>query len=208
MAGTSVAAAHVAGAAALILGSYSHITGEQVRDVLVRSARLSHADPESSGDHRTLDVQAALQLAALEFAEFGVVSKRLDDGCVVPTTDRRRRQHRVVDHDTRTPPERLSDIHGIGKQSESRLHAAGIDRFQDLEVHSAEQLALITSISPLRIIGQDWIGQARRLNRKRNTVENRRRASKSAHAEGQSRGQAADVSPVSTLQTTKSRRHQ
>jgi subtilisin family serine protease len=66
MAGTSVAAAHAAGAAALLLGAHPHLSGDQVRGLLIRSARQGIRRAADSTIDHILDVDAALHLAAIE----------------------------------------------------------------------------------------------------------------------------------------------
>ena len=61
----------------------------------------------------------------------------------------------------------FQQIQGIGAAIDRRLHDAGILTYDDLAVLTPEQIAAnlagVAGLSPARIAGQDWTGQARRL---------------------------------------------
>jgi hypothetical protein len=65
------------------------------------------------------------------------------------------------------PGDDFQRIVGIGEAIERRLHDAGILTYQDLAMCSPEQVAAslagMAGLSPARIVGQDWTGQARKL---------------------------------------------
>jgi subtilisin family serine protease len=66
--GSSMAAPHVAGAAALLLQAHPRLTGEQVQQLLVRSARRdgsASGAPDLAWGAGRLDVRAAVQLAGI-----------------------------------------------------------------------------------------------------------------------------------------------
>jgi subtilisin family serine protease len=66
MPGTSMAAPHAAGAAALVLGVRGDLTGEEVKQVLMRAARrdgLSSSAPDNTWGDGKLDVEEAVRLA-------------------------------------------------------------------------------------------------------------------------------------------------
>lgn len=84
MPGTSMAAPHVAGAAALLLSVRPELTCEQVKQLLTRSARrdgLAAAAPDDSWGHGRLDVRAAVELARK--ASFPVISNVRVNGSTV-----------------------------------------------------------------------------------------------------------------------------
>lgn len=70
MAGTSMAAPHVAGAAAILLAEDPTLTGEQVRQILARSARMHPASPNNDVGNGYLDVLAAVNLLRTNKPEF------------------------------------------------------------------------------------------------------------------------------------------
>jgi len=77
--GTSMAAPHVAGAAAILLSEKPELTGEQVRQILCRSARAAASGPDSAFGSGYLDVAAAVALlrnGAVTFPE--VLSTRIE----------------------------------------------------------------------------------------------------------------------------------
>jgi hypothetical protein len=61
----------------------------------------------------------------------------------------------------------FQQIQGIGAAIDRRLHDAGILSYQDLAALAPEQIAArlagLAGLSPARIAGQDWVGQASRL---------------------------------------------
>ena len=57
----------------------------------------------------------------------------------------------------------MQKIAGIGPALATRLAEAGVTRYGDLASFTQERLGAVVHVSPERIAGQDWIGQARRL---------------------------------------------
>ena len=57
----------------------------------------------------------------------------------------------------------MQKIAGIGPALATRLAEAGVSRYRDLASFTQERLGAVVHVSPERIAGQDWIGQARRL---------------------------------------------
>jgi subtilisin family serine protease len=62
MRGTSMAAPHVTGAAAILLAEDPTLSGEEIRQILVRTARPLPSSPDSLVGHGRLDVSAAVAL--------------------------------------------------------------------------------------------------------------------------------------------------
>src|SRR5260370_21104355 len=57
----------------------------------------------------------------------------------------------------------MQEIAGIGPALATRVAEAGVSRYRDLASFTQERLGAVVHVSPERIAGQDWIGQARRL---------------------------------------------
>jgi subtilisin family serine protease len=68
-----MAAPHVAGAAAILLAEQPTLTGEQVRQILARSARATASSPDNLTGHGFLDVAAAVALLRGGTVAFPVV---------------------------------------------------------------------------------------------------------------------------------------
>ena len=87
--GTSMAAPHVAGIAALILGEHPNLTADQVKQILTRSARVdnnSASAPDNTWGDGKVDAAAAIALAeSIEFPE--IVRFQIRNGVMSLTTD-------------------------------------------------------------------------------------------------------------------------
>jgi subtilisin family serine protease len=74
MQGTSMAAPHVTGAAAILLAQDPSLTGEEVRQILTRTARVTPSSPDDSFGFGMLDVEAAIILLRQGRPPFPVVT--------------------------------------------------------------------------------------------------------------------------------------